>query len=89
MKTQAKKVCKISENNCGAIMKVKVKKGDRGRPHQVLLTWSRGSENGKLAKKSCGAIVKVKEEQWSFSSGDLVNTRTIGKLAKVYVQLLL
>ena len=32
-------------------MKVKVKKGDRGRPHQVLLTWSRGSENGKLAKK--------------------------------------
>ena len=51
VKTQAKKVCKISENNCGAIMKVKVKKGDRGRPHQVLLTWSRGSENGKLAKK--------------------------------------
>ena len=46
----SKKVCKISENNCGAIMKVKVTKGDRGRPHQVLLTWSSGSANGKLAK---------------------------------------
>ena len=46
------KTCKwkIGENNCVAIMKVKVKKGDTGRPHQVLLTWSRGSTKRKLAK---------------------------------------
>ena len=46
------KTCKwkIGENNCVAIMKVKVKKGDTGRPHQVLLTWSRRSTKRKLAK---------------------------------------
>ena len=41
---------------------------------------------GKLAKNNCGLIVKVKEEQWSFSSDELDNTRAKGKLAKVNVK---
>ena len=47
---------------------MKVKKGDSGSPGGVdLVKW-------KYKWKIGGSIVKVNEEQWSFSSGDMVNT---------------
>ena len=71
------KTCKwkIGGNNCGAVMKVKVKKGGQWSSSPGAVDLIKWKYKLKIGKSDCGAIVKVKEEQWSFSSGDLVNTQ--------------